>query len=46
MVEVAVTCEGSPELAHMVAAGALELALVTEARGEQRAAWEPVPRCS
>src|SRR5271157_2010817 len=29
LVEVSVACEGSPELAHQVAAGALELALVT-----------------
>ncbi len=33
MVEVAVSCEGSPELAQAVAAGALELALVTDHEG-------------
>jgi len=47
MVEVSVACEGSPELAQQVAAGALELALVTEHPGlhgfevlsEQRLVW-------
>jgi DNA-binding transcriptional LysR family regulator len=33
MVEVSVSCEGSPELGHQVAAGALELALVTDHPG-------------
>jgi DNA-binding transcriptional LysR family regulator len=47
MVEVSVTCEGSPELAQQVSAGALELALVTDHPGlhgfevlsEQRLVW-------
>jgi DNA-binding transcriptional LysR family regulator len=33
MVEVSVSCEGSPELAQQVSAGALELALVTDHPG-------------
>ena len=33
MVEVAVSCEGSPELAQAVSAGALEIALVTDHPG-------------